>query len=118
MAAVSNGTTTIGDLVLLTADLARATSTVVHNIVGRSSPIAVLGTTSARTGTLTFRCADLATIEDLVAATLGKRCTLTATEQPALTGMPFVAKDFAYGQWERGAAGWWWDLRLTIAEVS
>lgn len=118
MAAVSNGVTTITGLVLLTADLARATSTVVHNIVGRSSPIAVLGTTSARTGTLTFRCASMSTIEEIVTLTLAKRCTLTTPEQPALTGMPFVATDFGYGQWERGAAGWWWDLRLAIAEVS
>ena len=43
---ISNGTDSVGGLVLVSYTADRAASTVVHNIVGRSSPIAVLGSAS------------------------------------------------------------------------
>lgn len=118
MASISNGTTTITDLPLIGVALQRVTATAVHNVIGRSSPIAVLGTISARSGVLTFRVASLSTIESVVTLVQGKRCVLTTTEQPALTGMPLVVTDLDYRLWDRGTAGWWWDLQVAFAEVS
>ena len=112
-------TVLVAGLVLTTYTARRATSTVVHNIIGRSSPIAVIGTTAARSGVLTFR-GTLAQAENLVVATLGAVVVLSAPEHPRLDGMPFVIEEqgIAYQQFERGAAGWWWDIDVSYAEVA
>lgn len=114
---ISNGSSTLGGLVLVSYTADRAASTVVHNIVGRSSPIAVLGTISARTGSMTFRTDTLTDAEDLMVLVQGHRCVITAPGQGTISGMPFVVTGAGYSEWQRGSR-WWYDVRLDFAEVS
>ncbi len=116
-ASISNGTDSVGGLVLVSYSADRVASTVIHNVVGRSSPIAVLGTISARTGLMTFRTDTLTDAEDLMVLVQGKRCVITAPGQPTISGMPFVVTGAGYSEWQRGSR-WWYDVRLGFAEGS
>ena len=116
MATLSGGGATQG-VVLLEANLSRATQAVVHEIVGRSTPMVTAGVLGSRSGTLVFEARSYAEATGLITQLHGVTKTLTAPEHPGLSGMNFYATDFSIDQWERLSGGWAWRLTVDVVEV-
>jgi hypothetical protein len=58
MSTISDGTTTITPLLVLSPETSRDSRNVSHDVIGRDYPDVTLYPASLRTGTITFLCAD------------------------------------------------------------
>lgn len=96
---------------------ARASATVLHDVIGRADPLPSLGTLKARTGTLDLWCATEAGAHDVVALYgLGKVVMLRDAEHPDLE-MYHVATDVDIQPESQRTDPWRWVVSVRFAEV-